>query len=317
MTRVPQADRERRVSTQARGTLRHGLIARLLHATTWKRTLFYIIGDIVVALGAGALVFWALGSAGHPRLSTQGVLIVLLLVSVVQLAINSLFSVYNIKWGTYSFADIPRSIAGSLVSGITLVTLSAADVMVEFSPAAAVAWTVFDIAGSIMLRAAKRFANEIVKPQKGRRTVMVVSSDRSYFLLDLLRRNHGDDYNIVGFVDSDPRNVGVVSQGVPVLGVVGDIDKIVEEHDIKTVLVMLTPEYSLALNTLYSRLARVRGIEIRTLPSLVDMLEGSSRVGELERRAIHELTGRPPISVDLGEMKELYSGRRIMVTGAG
>ncbi|MEO0109048.1 MAG: polysaccharide biosynthesis protein, partial [candidate division WOR-3 bacterium] len=49
----------------------------------------------------------------------------------------------------------------------------------------------------------------------------------------------------------------------------------------------------------------------------VDMLEGSSRVGELERRAIHELTGRPPISVDLGEMKELYSGRRIMVTGAG
>jgi FlaA1/EpsC-like NDP-sugar epimerase len=146
---------------------------------------------------------------------------------------------------------------------------------------------------------------------------VVVSSDRCYFILDTLRRTVGVEYNVIGFVDSNPVNRGIMSQGVPVIGTTADIQRIVRDYRVETVLILLSADQSLALGELHERLRQFPEVEIKTMPSLVDMIEDRANTMALERRAIHELTGRPPVAIDVRELQRVFGGKRIMVTGAG
>ena len=285
----------------------------LFTPTPAKRTLFYLVGDTLTAIAAGALVSTLLPVIG----SRAGLMVPLALALLAaQMAINSLLSVYGIKWSTFSLADLPRTCAGPAFAGAALLVISFLGLVPPLSPGLALVWTLLTAAGAIAIRSSKRFYTEVARRSRGRRALLVVCSEKGYFLLDALRRTQALRYNFVGFVDPEPANRASSSQGLPVLGSTSDIEQIVKEHDIATVFVFLSYRQTFALGELYQRLQRM-GIEVKTIPSFVDLVNDRADLGALERLSIHELTGRPPVVVDVREMQRVFGGKRIMVTGAG
>jgi FlaA1/EpsC-like NDP-sugar epimerase len=285
----------------------------LFTPTAAKRTLFYLVGDTLTAIAAGALVSTLLPVTGsHLNLMVSLTLALL----AAQMAISSLLSVHGIKWSTFSLADLPRTCAGPLLAGAALLVISFLGLVPPLSPGLALVWTLLTAAGAIAVRSSKRFYTEIARRSQGRRALLVVCSEKGYFLLDALRRTQTLRYNFVGFVDPEPVNRGSISQGLPVLGSTDDIERIVREHNIATVFVFLSYRQTFALTSLYQRL-QTMGIEVKTIPSFVDLVNDRADLGALERLSIHELTGRPPVVVDVPEMQRVFGGKRIMVTGAG
>ncbi|RYG08565.1 MAG: polysaccharide biosynthesis protein, partial [Burkholderiales bacterium] len=59
------------------------------------------------------------------------------------------------------------------------------------------------------------------------------------------------------------------------------------------------------------------GLPFRTVPRLVDVLEGRSLPGELKEVAIDDLLGRKPITPDWKLIRGWLGGRTVLVTGAG
>ncbi|MBM3323176.1 polysaccharide biosynthesis protein, partial [candidate division WOR-3 bacterium] len=117
--------------------------------------------------------------------------------------------------------------------------------------------------------------------------------------------------------DPDPSQVGNYEQGIEVLGTTDELEAIVERYQIKVVLVLLEADPGFSLGDLYARLHRLGSVEVKTMPSLVDVIEDRSDLGALEKLCIHELTGRPPVPIDVGQMRRVFGGRRVLVTGAG
>ena len=285
----------------------------LLTPTSAKRTLFYLAGDTLTVIAAGLLVSTLLPATGrHPNPMVPLTLALL----AAQLTISSLLSVYSIKWSTFSLADVPRACVGPVLAGAALLVISMLGAMPPVSPALALVWTLVAAAGAVAVRSSKRLYTEVSRRSHGRRALLVVCSEKGYFLLDALRRIQALHYNFIGFVDPESVNHGSISQGLPVLGSTSDIERIVEEHDIATVFVFLSYRQTHALGELYQRLQRM-GIEVKTIPSFVDLVNDRADLGALERLSIHELTGRPPVVVDVREMQRVFGGKRIMVTGAG
>jgi FlaA1/EpsC-like NDP-sugar epimerase len=286
--------------------------------TAAKRTLFYLAGDTLTAVAAGALVSTLLPKAGSlPGVMTPHLMVPLTLALLAaQMAISSLFSVYSIKWSTFSLADLPRTCAGPAFAGAGLLVVSALGLVPLLSPGLALVWTLLTAAGAIAVRSSKRFYTEVARRSQGRRALLVVCSEKGYFLLDALRRIQALRYNFVGFVDPEPVNRGSISQGLPVLGSTDEIERIVREHKIATVFVFLSYRQTFVLTGLYQRL-QTMGIEVKTIPSFVDLVNDRADLGALERLSIHELTGRPPVVVDVREMQRVFGGKRILVTGAG
>jgi FlaA1/EpsC-like NDP-sugar epimerase len=233
-----------------------------------------------------------------------------------QVVFGCLFSTYKLKWSTFSLIDVPRLMLPCILTALLLGVLSAERVFAGVTPFSAVTYGFLSASGVVAVRGSKRFYREVVLSRSGKRTLLVMCSHKSYFLLDTLRRIPHFRNRIVGFIDPDPSNRGTVSQGFPVLGTIEEIERVVSRHRIEAAFVFLSADPSFAIGALCQRLNGL-GLEVRLIPSMADLLDDRADIGALERLTIHELTGQQPVRVNPGEMEHVFAGKRIMVTGAG
>ena len=107
-----------------------------------------------------------------------------------------------------------------------------------------------------------------------------------------------------------------VSQGLRVLGTFDDIEEVVARHRVEAAFVFMSSDPAFAIGEFYQRLHEL-GLEVRLVPSMTDLIDNRADIGALERLTIHELTGQQPVKVNSFEMEHVFSGKRVMVTGAG
>jgi FlaA1/EpsC-like NDP-sugar epimerase len=294
------------------------LTRTFLSPARWKRRLFYVATDALVVVVASLLTYTVAARAFVPTFA-RFVTFVLPYAGLglgCQVGLSILFSSYNLRWSTYSLADVPRSVAPGAVTAVLLALASGFGWFETLTPWAALTWGMLNTCGVIAVRGSRRFYEEVLRRNAGKRAVLIVSSEKAYFLLDTMRRLPRFNYRLVGFVDPEPRNRGTTSQGMPVLGTFEDIDRIVARHRIRAAFVFLCASPTRATGPVYERL-RELGVEVRLIPSFADVVENRPESEVLERLALHELTGREPVTVDPIEMQRTFGGRRIMVTGAG
>ena len=295
-----------------------GRLRSLLEPTTGKRTLFYVVSDIVVVFGASVLTHLAVlhHVQSGLRFYTHGVLPFAATALACQLAFSLLVSSYRLRWSTFSLIDLPRTAFPSIGTAVLLAGLTGMRVFAGLYPWSAVTWGLLSVCGVVAVRASRRFYMEVVRRKAGKRAILVMCSHKGYFLLDTLRRIQHFDYEIVGFIDPEQHNRGTVSQGLPVLGTFEEIEEVVARRRIEVAFVFLSSNPAFAIGDLLRRLYELE-VEVRLVPSLADVIDDRADIGALERLTIHELTGQQPVRVDPQEMQHVFGGKRIIVTGAG
>lgn len=123
-------------------------------------------------------------------------------------------------------------------------------------------------------------------------------------------------FQLVGFVDDDPLEVGRTIAGVKVLGTLDDLPEILSRFEVKELVVAMNKPRGDRLRAL---LEATRGFQIR--PRLVSDFNDCSRRDQglelLRNIELGDLLNRPKRTIDTGSLKEIIAGRRILVTGAG
>jgi len=291
----------------------------LLLPTVWKRTLFYVLSDTVIVLGASLLTYAVTTRSlwfGSGRFALNTVLPGAFAAVTCQVALGFLSSSYRLKWSTFSLVDIPRIMLSTIGTTLLLVALSGLRVFTGLTPWSALTWGLLTVCGVVAVRGSRRFYVELVRPKSGKRAILVMCSHKSYFMYDTLRRTPRFNYRVIGLIDPNPNNQGTLSQGLPVLGSFDDVEKVVTKHRIETAFVFMSADPDFAIGEFYQRLHDL-GLEVRLVPSMADLIDDRADIGALERLTIHELTGQQPVKVDPREMEHVFAGKRIMVTGAG
>jgi len=145
--------------------------------------------------------------------------------------------------------------------------------------------------------------------------VLILGAGRaSEALVRDLRRSGA--YQPVGLLDDSARLQGTKLHGIPVLGGLYDAAAIAKETSAKLIVIAM-PSLDAATMQRVVAICESTGLPFRTVPRLVDVLEGRSLPGELKEVAIDDLLGRKPVTPDWKLIRGWLGGRTVLVTGAG
>ena len=148
----------------------------------------------------------------------------------------------------------------------------------------------------------------------GSRTLVVGAGAAGVGVARQVRTDAALGLQLVGFVD-DGEATGHRLLGIPVLGTLEELQTLIREHGIGTVLFALPGADGPTLRRLV-RAAEREGARSLTVPSITEVVAGhvSSSLREVQ---VDDLLRRSPARIDLESVRELFTGKTVLVTGAG
>jgi FlaA1/EpsC-like NDP-sugar epimerase len=151
-----------------------------------------------------------------------------------------------------------------------------------------------------------------------RRVLIVGAGEGGRLVLREVLRNPQLGLDPVGFVDDDPLKRGIRIDGVKVLGPTDQLGRILDEVEPDEITIAI-PSAPGTLRARVVRAARLRGIPVRTLPTVFELLQSGS--GQVVRQArevqVEDILGREPIVMELDRVGAYLQGETVMITGAG
>lgn len=146
------------------------------------------------------------------------------------------------------------------------------------------------------------------------RVLIAGAGDMGASILRMIHHIDDPRYRVLGFIGNDPNLVGARIEGFPVVGVCEDTRDLVKRHSVRQILLMQGELDGRKLRRLVDD-ARGGGCEVRILPSYQRLIEGSVTV--LPRPvSIEDLLQRPPVQLDIENIRHWIDGRVILVTGS-
>jgi len=148
--------------------------------------------------------------------------------------------------------------------------------------------------------------------------LLVGANDAAETFIRQEGRDRDASYKIVGVVDDKGRRIGRTIHGVPVLGGLADLERIVEQTDPRPQRIVLTHP-RLEGQTVRDLLQRADtlGLSLARLPRLAELRAGVEDQLETRPIAVEDLLGRPQAVLDRDAMRALVEGKAVLITGAG
>jgi len=248
--------------------------------------------------------------------------------------IFTLFGLYR-HWMRYSsqreYLQIAQAVAAAVVALVGYVAVVQPKLI--FTPEGFVSVTVptgvLVLYGLLMLvmLGAVRYVTHLVyeRPLRGyrarrdARSVLIVGAgDGGRLLLREILRNPDLGYRPVGFIDDDERKQGArVDRGIEVLGTTIELPRVLDDVEPDEVLIAI-PSAPGTMRAAVVRACRERGVPVRTMPTVFELLQnGSQLVRQVRDVRVEDMLGREPVRMDTEATGGYLTGRCVLVTGAG
>lgn len=122
-------------------------------------------------------------------------------------------------------------------------------------------------------------------------------------------------YEIIGFIDDDKKKIGSEIYNIKVLGNKESLEIIIKNEKIEELLLALPSIHSSEIGRIVEKIQNFEGINIKTVPSISEILEEESLASQIRDVRIEDLLGRDEIVINDGSIRELIEEKTIFVTG--
>jgi FlaA1/EpsC-like NDP-sugar epimerase len=157
------------------------------------------------------------------------------------------------------------------------------------------------------------------RARRDARSVLIVGAgDGGRLLLREILRNPDLGYRPVGFVDDDERKQRArIDRGIEVLGTTIELPRVLDDVEPDEVLIAI-PSAPGTLRAAVVRACRERGVPVRTMPTVFELLQnGSQLVRQVRDVRVEDMLGREPVRMETELTGGYLTGRTVLVTGAG
>lgn len=289
------------------------------------RNRYILLGDLLLivaaAMGSYALRL-ELGPAFLTYLPTVYWLIGVSL--IVKPLFFAYFGLYRRMWSYASVREMTLIVlavtTASLVVSVVMISLHSLGVFAGLSRSAlAIDWLL-----TIILCGGLRFAMRIlaenasqsIAKSKTRRALIVGAGDAGALVARELQKNSQVNLLAVGFVDDNPTKQHQQIYGIPVVGTLTELARLLDNHHIDEVIIAIPSAPGRVIRTV-ADVCRLKGIPFRTMPGIYELLGGKVSVSRLRDVDITDLLRRDPARIRDEEIGEALNGRIVLVTGAG
>jgi FlaA1/EpsC-like NDP-sugar epimerase len=122
---------------------------------------------------------------------------------------------------------------------------------------------------------------------------------------------------VVAFLDDDPEKIGRQVDGVPVLGPIRDVARLLRMNPADQAIIAIPSASREYLKELYGILQRAGFEKIRILPGISQIVQGDAHLIQTRNIDPQDLLGRTPVAINLKQSLAYLRGKRVLITGAG
>ena len=245
------------------------------------------------------------------------------------LAVFYLLRVYRVMWEYSTLGDFYRLI-GAIAAGFAIFVLIVIVTGILLSGVAGLLSLFLVCAMTLSYRIALRDIRSRRLPEGSRgarghwgeegaeeKRILIAGAGEAGRMIQAEYLKRSLDRQIIGFVDDDAAKIGKTLGGKTVLGSTRDMRAIIEAYRINELIIAMPSAPAVAVDRVI-RLVKAAAprIPIRTLPSFTRIFD-TPISPDLRELGIADIIGREEFSVDTGAIREHFSGKTVLVTGAG
>ncbi|HEX7555730.1 MAG TPA: nucleoside-diphosphate sugar epimerase/dehydratase [Leptolinea sp.] len=151
---------------------------------------------------------------------------------------------------------------------------------------------------------------------KSKRALIIGAGDAGALVVRELQKNPQINLIPVGFLDDNPVKFKQQIHGIPVIGVLKDLARVLDNRRIDEVIIAI-PSAPGKVIRLVTDVCRLKGVHFRTMPGIYELLGGKVNVNRLREVDIADLLRREPTRIMDEQIGQTISNRVVLVTGAG
>lgn len=292
----------------------------------WVRRTGVLLLDATLVAASLTLAFWLRFDGAIPSAFVPVLLASLPLAAAAKIAVFFALRVDRLSWRHVGVDELAlifvACVAGSIVFAL------AALVLRELGAFGAFPRSVLGIDFPISflavagVRLSRRLADRVAKRSgrrespSERRAVIVGAGNAGAQLVRALQEDTNRPYRIVGFLDDNPRKVGTVVHGAPVLGPRSDLGSVVRKHEVTTILIAMPSARGDAIRDTVREARRLGVEDIQIVPGLSELYTGRVTGAELRRLEPTDVLQREEVRIGAESIQSFLGGRSVLVTGA-
>ncbi len=166
------------------------------------------------------------------------------------------------------------------------------------------------------VRLLSRVLHESVQSGSGSyKRVMIIGAGLAAETILREIRRPGSGYVALGCLDDDRSKLGIRIHGVPVLGAVEQLPKLLGAHPADEILIAV-PSATGSQMRRFVEICEQSHVPFKTVPALRDIIAGEVSIRQLRKVNLEDLLNREPARIDLESVQKQIARRVVLVTGA-
>jgi len=149
-----------------------------------------------------------------------------------------------------------------------------------------------------------------------KRLLIIGAGDAGEKILREIRGNPRLDYEVVGFLDDDPKKEGLRIHGVQVLGPLPKIHELAYDAAMDEVLIAV-PSASAKEMRRILQACEATGLKCRTTPGIGELINGKVSFKMIREVSFEDLLGRDLVNLDIESIGHYLTDKIVLVSGAG
>lgn len=149
-----------------------------------------------------------------------------------------------------------------------------------------------------------------------KRILIVGAGDAGALVVREMQKNPQLNLMPVGFLDDNDSKQHQTIYGVPVVGRLSELAKVLDNKRVNEVIIAI-PSAPGKIVRMVADVCRLKGAPFRTMPGIYELLGGKVNITRLREVDITDLLRREPTHVFDEQMGAVLTGKVVLVTGAG
>lgn len=251
----------------------------------------------------------------------------LLVVVGVQLVVGAIFGFYRGWWRYVGLADVVRLVIGLTTATTILLALwytaefLGIDARYARSPRGVLltdwAFSLLTLFGArVLIRLGRDRLRPLGRNDTIRRVIIIGAGDAGETLAREIEHRPQLAMKVVGFVDDNRAKWGSHIRGIRVYGPISALDDLLESLRPDEALIAIPSASGKRIREIIVHLSNA-GIPFKTIPGIDRLVSGRVHVSQLRPVNVEDLLSRKRIDLPGDPVRQLFAGKRVLVTGAG
>jgi FlaA1/EpsC-like NDP-sugar epimerase len=146
--------------------------------------------------------------------------------------------------------------------------------------------------------------------------LIIGAGDAGALVVREMQKNPQLGLRPLGYLDDDPSKQRHQMHGVPVVGRLADLNRVLTNRRVEEVIIAI-PSAGGKVVRMVTDVCRLKGVPFRTMPGLYELIGGKVSVNRLREVDITDLLRREPAQIQNELIGAALTGKRVLVTGAG